>query len=137
MGASPEHTLLGQSARLLGGGGGQPSVGGGAQPLPARGGAAEHALAIARPARDYEQRCDALTDEATLALLSTQRRRYCALLLLTDEVVGELVASLKELVLWRDRLLIFTTDNGGETARGASNTPFRGTKGEPFEGSTR
>jgi len=33
--------------------------------------------------------------------------------------------------------VIFTADNGGETDRGASNYPFRGTKGELYEGNTR
>jgi len=34
-------------------------------------------------------------------------------------------------------LVIFTADNGGETDNGASNYPFRGTKGEFYEGNTR
>jgi len=34
-------------------------------------------------------------------------------------------------------LVVFTADNGGETTRGASNYPLRGTKGEPYEGNTR
>ena len=35
------------------------------------------------------------------------------------------------------RAVVFITDNGGETARAASNFPFRGTKGELWEGNTR
>jgi len=65
------------------------------------------------------------------------RAKYCGLLLLTDAVIGDIVWRLKTNYLWDDTLIVFTTDNGGETARGASNYPFRGTKGELFEGNTR
>ena len=47
------------------------------------------------------------------------------------------MASLREQGLYEDTLVVFTTDNGGETARGASDYSFRGTKGELWEGNTR
>jgi len=47
------------------------------------------------------------------------------------------VSALKKNELWANTLVVFTTDNGGETGRGASNMPFRGTKGELYEGNTR
>ena len=34
-------------------------------------------------------------------------------------------------------IIVFTTDNGGAVKMGASNLPFRGTKGTLFEGGTR
>ena len=39
--------------------------------------------------------------------------------------------------LYENTLVVFTADNGGETTRGASSRPLRGTKGEHFEGNTR
>jgi len=67
----------------------------------------------------------------------TSRKRYCSMILLTDEVIGNIMDSLRAQGLYEDTLVVFTTDNGGETARGASNYPFRGTKGELWEGNTR
>lgn len=47
------------------------------------------------------------------------------------------MGTLRDLGLYDDTLVVFTADNGGETDRGASNYPFRGTKGELYEGNTR
>ena len=86
----------------------------------------------------FDQTCwDLVKHDAANREYKRSRRKYCALLLLTDSVIGQIVGTLKETALWTNTLLIFSTDNGGETARGASNYPFRGTKGELFEGNTR
>ena len=66
-----------------------------------------------------------------------QRHLYCELTLMTDRVVGEIVDGLKSNDLYENTLIIFTADNGGDTDNGASNYPFRGTKGEFYEGNTR
>jgi len=66
-----------------------------------------------------------------------ERKLYCELLFLTDRIVGDIMDKLKSTGLYDNTLVVFTADNGGETTRGASNYPFRGTKGEPFEGNTR
>jgi len=68
---------------------------------------------------------------------SDLRTLYCELTLLTDQVVGQMVDSLREHGLYDNTLIVFTADNGGETDLGGSNFPFRGTKGESFEGNTR
>merc|ERR1719242_1450263 len=66
-----------------------------------------------------------------------ERTLYCELIMLTDKIVGDIVNALKVQSLWDNTLVVFTADNGGETTRGASNYPLRGTKGEPYEGNTR
>merc|ERR1719491_39570 len=65
------------------------------------------------------------------------RTLYCELTLLTDAVIGQIVDGLKTHGLYDNTLIVFTADNGGETDLGGSNFPFRGTKGESFEGNTR
>jgi len=65
------------------------------------------------------------------------RQLYCELTLTTDRVIGEIVAALRENRLFENTLIVLTADNGGETDNGASNYPFRGTKGEFYEGNTR
>merc|ERR1719474_90121 len=89
---------------------------------------------------DYEQECR----ETVSMSSSTQsedyrasRQLYCELTLMTDSVVGEIIDSLRSNGLYGNTLIIFTADNGGDTDNGASNYPFRGTKGEFYEGNTR
>jgi len=87
---------------------------------------------------EYADECDGYLAKSTGSeQYINGRKKYCALLLLTDKVVGEIINSVMANDLWEDTLIVFTTDNGGETARGASNYPFRGTKGEVYEGNTR
>ncbi len=54
-----------------------------------------------------------------------------------DWSVGQLMATLKALDLDDDTLVIFTSDNGGNTRHGARNTPLRGGKGTTWEGGQR
>ena len=54
-----------------------------------------------------------------------------------DASTGELVATLRELGLAEDTLIIFTSDNGSRGDRGGSNGPLRGRKGQTWEGGQR
>ena len=56
---------------------------------------------------------------------------YCLLVTHLDAHLGRLLAAAPE-----DALVIVMSDNGGEEAFGASNDPFRGTKGNLFNGGT-
>lgn len=87
---------------------------------------------------EYDDQCLEMTkDNSGIKDYVLLRKRYCTLLLLTDDVIGNIMSYLKDNDLYDNTLIVFTTDNGGETARGASNYPFRGTKGELWEGNTR
>jgi arylsulfatase len=54
-----------------------------------------------------------------------------------DWSVGQILATLRELKLDSNTLVIFTSDNGGPINQGADNTPLRGGKGTTFEGGMR
>jgi uncharacterized sulfatase len=62
--------------------------------------------------------------------------QYLAMLEHLDDEVGRLLASLEELGLSKDTIVVFTSDNGG-LSRTASNAPLREGKGSPYEGGIR
>ena len=62
---------------------------------------------------------------------------YKAMLYDVDLAVSQIVESLKDKDLYKDTVIVFTSDNGGAISHGASNFPLRGTKGTLFEGGTR
>ncbi|MBC8875818.1 MAG: sulfatase [Planctomycetes bacterium] len=68
---------------------------------------------------------------------------YAAMIHSLDESVGRVAATLEELGLSRDTLIVFTSDNGGLTQRYgkidgiADNYPLRRGKGSAYEGGVR
>ena len=69
-----------------------------------------------------------------------QRRQgkpvYAAMVESVDESVGKIMATLEELELDGDTLVIFTSDNGG-FAGATNHAPLRGNKGSYYEGGIR
>jgi arylsulfatase A len=66
------------------------------------------------------------------------RRDYCAVMSHADARAGDLIAVLRELSLVERTLVIFVSDNGGILDKYPSNNgPFRGGKGETYEGGIR
>ena len=63
---------------------------------------------------------------------SDRRKNYAGMLTAADEGIGNVTAALKDLGLWENTLIVFTTDNGGPTEscciQGSSNYPKRGGK---------
>jgi len=54
-----------------------------------------------------------------------------------DDGIGKVVSAIRESGLGDDTVIIFTSDNGGQTNAGARNAPFRGSKQTMFEGGIR
>ena len=67
-----------------------------------------------------------------------QRRLLAAMLWRMDQGIGRIVHRLRVLGLEENTLLVFLSDNGGPTRElTSSNRPFRGEKGQLFEGGIR
>uniref|UniRef100_A0A915EM00 Sulfatase N-terminal domain-containing protein n=1 Tax=Ditylenchus dipsaci TaxID=166011 RepID=A0A915EM00_9BILA len=73
-----------------------------------------------------------------LALFHNPKRlTYCAILTAMDEAIGRVVEHLKRLKIYRNTIIIFSSDNGGDAMYGASNYPLRGQKNTLWEGGTK
>jgi len=68
----------------------------------------------------------------------TKRKLMLAMLSAEDDGVGKILATLRDNHLDENTLVIFFSDNGGPTHEdGSRNTPFRGFKGQVWEGGIR
>jgi len=77
--------------------------------------------------KPYLDRVSTITDPV--------RRSYAAMICAMDDGIGRLVATLEVLKLENDTLIFFLSDNGGPTpVTHADNHPYRGVKGEVYEG---
>lgn len=65
------------------------------------------------------------------------RQKYLAMMTCMDDAVGEIVQTLKDAGKWDNTLLIFSSDNGGESGGHADNYPLRGCKASLWEGGSR
>uniref|UniRef100_G3MQW0 Sulfatase N-terminal domain-containing protein n=1 Tax=Amblyomma maculatum TaxID=34609 RepID=G3MQW0_AMBMU len=66
-----------------------------------------------------------------------KRKLLCEMLAVMDHAVGLIVKKLKMKDMWRNTLLVFISDNGGQILYGGNNWPLRGNKNTLFEGGTR
>ena len=77
----------------------------------------------------YLDKCVSITDP--------KRKTFCGMIQALDEGVGQITALLDSKGISDDTIIVFSTDNGGQTAWGSSNWPLRGNKATVFEGGIR
>ncbi|KAK6176801.1 hypothetical protein SNE40_015033 [Patella caerulea] len=71
-------------------------------------------------------------------VLNEGRRKFCGMVSVLDEGVGNITQALKDAGMYDDTLIIFTADNGGELLGNfANNWPLRAGKHTVYEGGTR
>jgi arylsulfatase A-like enzyme len=67
-----------------------------------------------------------------------KRRNYAAMMAAMDDAIGRVLGAVSENKLDNDTLIFFLSDNGGPVAvNGSSNDPYRGAKGQVYEGGIR
>eukprot|EP00117_Sycon_ciliatum_P021277 scpid85922/ scgid3443/ Arylsulfatase B; N-acetylgalactosamine-4-sulfatase len=74
----------------------------------------------------YVSQCSDITNK--------NRQMMCAMTKVCDENLKDVVDALKDAGQWNNTVLLFMTDNGGQTSAGSSNQPFRGGKMTMYEG---
>lgn len=65
------------------------------------------------------------------------RKNYAGLIVSLDDNVGKILKTIKDSGIEDNTLVIFTNDNGGQTATGANNGKLKGKKGTLWEGGVR
>ncbi|MBT5787933.1 MAG: sulfatase-like hydrolase/transferase [Flavobacteriaceae bacterium] len=85
-----------------------------------------------QPPKDWLDKVDEREKNASL-----KRKKIVAFIEHLDHNIGRVLAHLDQLDLTKNTIVVFTSDNGGALNYGASNAPFRGGKGDLFEGGIR
>ena len=67
----------------------------------------------------------------------SERLTYTAMMYNVDYNIKRLVDNLQNSGEYDNTLIVFLSDNGGKTAKGAKNNPLKGGKGDSFEGGFR
>ncbi|MDB6074043.1 MAG: hypothetical protein JWO89_1683, partial [Verrucomicrobiaceae bacterium] len=71
---------------------------------------------------------------AALGVTDTARRTLCAAVDCMDVAMGRVLNALDSEGITNNTLVVFMSDNGGETATGSINSPLRGNKNDSYDG---
>jgi len=74
---------------------------------------------------------------AKAATDGSERLTYTAMMYNADYNIKRLVEKLKTTGNFNNTLIVFLSDNGGKTEKGANNSPLKGKKGDAYEGGFR
>ena len=77
----------------------------------------------------YQEKCSSISMES--------RKIFCGMMQALDEGIKNVTTTLEMKGLLDNTVIIFSTDNGGQTAEGSRNWPLRGNKATLFEGGVR
>ena len=66
-----------------------------------------------------------------------KRRMFCGMMQALDEGISNVIKTLEEKGVLDNTVILFSTDNGGDTTQGSMNWPLRGSKATVFEGGVR
>jgi arylsulfatase A-like enzyme len=69
--------------------------------------------------------------------LTEKRAKLVALIEQMDDGIGQILDTVKSSGIENKTLIVFTSDNGGQLNLSADNGPWRGSKGETFDGGLR
>ena len=70
-------------------------------------------------------------------IADVNRKHFAAMVSAVDDGVGAILDTLRAEGLDKDTIVVWVSDNGGNERAGADNSPFRGGKGNVFEGGIR
>jgi arylsulfatase A-like enzyme len=85
-----------------------------------------------QPPQEWVERVQAREPKA-----SAERVQYVALVEHMDAGIGRVLETLEQTGQLDNTLIIYTSDNGGQMNVGATNGPYRGEKGDMYEGGIR
>lgn len=75
--------------------------------------------------------------ERYAGIADVNRKHFAAMVSAVDDGVGKILDTLRAEGLDKDAIVVWVSDNGGNERAGADNSPFRGGKGNVFEGGIR
>eukprot|EP00040_Diaphanoeca_grandis_P007156 m.39919 g.39919 ORF g.39919 m.39919 type:complete len:571 (-) comp18337_c0_seq1:239-1951(-) len=80
---------------------------------------------------------DLLSHPACAAIPNQDRKIFCAMMMVTDNMVENTFQVLADEGFDRNTVVVFSNDNGGNPTQGGYNMPLRGQKGSMYEGGIR